>query len=276
MGRALSSLLVASTLGVSGVGACVGDDPELASAIDAGAPPDATADTGGEADAGSVTTFCSAVDAAFCADFDRDPDAGASFARLVARGGATLERTVADYASPPGSLWIRLPAADGGYATSGFASTILDVSASQHRTVEVEVALRADEPSTGKVQFLTIALNGSGNGGMSLSRLDGVWGVQMSLKGTQGTFYPLAVDGGLGAIPLTFRRLRLEGHFANGGTGYGKLFVDDVSVFESPLQQTTTETTTNTIEIQLMAASATGPTPPVQAKYDNVVIRTRP
>jgi len=210
------------------------------------------------------------------ADFDRDSDAGVGFSRWVARGGATLERTVADYASPPGSLSVRLPAADGGYETTGFASAILDVNASQHRTVEVDVSLRADEASTGKVQFLTISLNGSSNGGMSLSRKEGVWGVQMSLKGTQGTFYSLTLDGGLGAIPLTFRRVRLEGHFANDSTGYGKLFVDDVAVFESPLQQTTTESATNTIEVQLMAASATGPTPPVQAKYDNVVIRTRP
>jgi hypothetical protein len=80
-------------------------------AVDASIGNDAPSDAGSspDADAGAAsfdaTTFCAAIDATFCADFD-DPDGGPTFRwdTAVAPDGSTIAFDLAHESSPPRSL----------------------------------------------------------------------------------------------------------------------------------------------------------------------------
>lgn len=259
--RALVVAAVGAGAGV--VAACVGEEPQVVVAGDAG--PVGTTDAGGDVEApppedAGPSTFCSGKSHEGCFDFDRSDDVTSGWYPFAAENGCSYNPTTADYRSKPQAARFLCGESDAGMKANLVKR--IDGAGKSGLHVELDYKLGVDKVGEGQmVNYLALYEN-TEDWVFTLSRTSN----SSVLHNAADSTYPLspALPTGKWAhlvIDATF-------HPMNGSV---KLTVDGDTLVERSNVKTSNVSEHTTMSVQL-GPFTLGHGPSVDMLVDNVVI----
>lgn len=235
---------------------------------DAGATDSALPDTGGDAPT-APATWCTSIDADFCADFDR---ADAGWQSVASSGGGSASTYLLDYVSAPASGYTAIPAtmtdAAPGAVQASFGQ-LVPANGRRHAIVEWDGKRKGPALVAGQAAiFLYVMLNGAQ--GVALVETEQGFSV-----------FPTASAQGFGldaAVPRDqWVRVRVDVvlDIAPRGAVEVSVVTDGgaISVLSRQGITTATDPMASTVFVWLGATHGTGDVPAAQHLIDNVVVR---
>lgn len=266
-----------------GIVSCVGEDPvhtDPGLSLSDAAPADGQeagvpVDAGGSYDADAATsTWCSGVDAAFCADFDSKAieESGFTFRELT--DGGAITRSPSDYRSAPFSAKLSIAPTSAGPGGTAWLRKIVPLPAG-HASLRFRASVKITPfaaPQADSVATLLV-FGTNGTAPILVERRSTGWSITLPVLGEGGTFATIPIRGEL-PIGVWFDLEALIRFGRNKGAIL--LRVNGTPIFDVSDVGTTTESVLTTTIVSIGPRAGAGPLPAIELRTDNFTMSTEP